>query len=457
MRYLIPAVLLTMLATCLSASGAHAQADQPGPLRVGIAVADITPDQPTYMRGFAGRNRPSEGTARPVLAQVVVFDNAQTRLAIVAVDLCAISYRQLVKLRSAADAAGIPEHHLMVNSSHSHYGPHLGSAEVSQRDFEYDALFTERTQPLFAAAVADLHPALLDYTVGKSVMGINRRQLDDEGKATRGMRPEPRKPMDPDVPVLRVLTPEGDIRAVIFGYACHPTTTSGRMGYLNGTDFPGYARDWIEAAYPDATAVFLQGCGGDIKPGAVQPSLGREPGRLNAMVLVDDRGTKAAMGYELARGVCRALGVPPPPVPADRPDDPEAALKTPIHLGGIVELIDIPSKKDPEKFNLTPFHMGTWRIGDVYIFACQGEVLSAIGLRIKRELADLRVWTNGYTHWGGGYVPDTASYPEGGYEINVSAFAPGVEEIVVETAHRQINQLQTQPVHPHPVPRCCPH
>ena len=96
------------------------------------------------------------------------------------------------------------------------------------------------------------------------------------------------------------------------------------------------------------------------------------------------------------------------------------------------------------------------RIGDVFIFGSQGEILSAIGMRIKRELAGVRVWTNGYTHWGGGYFPDAASYPEGGYEVNSTKFGPGAEDILVATIRRQIESLQTEPIHTEPVEICYP-
>ncbi len=33
----------------------------PGPLRVGVSSADITPEGPVVMRGFGARKRPSEG------------------------------------------------------------------------------------------------------------------------------------------------------------------------------------------------------------------------------------------------------------------------------------------------------------------------------------------------------------------------------------------------------------
>ena len=421
-------------------------------LRVGIATADITPEAPVWMRGFGGRKRPSEGVARPVLAQCVVFDNGQTRVAVVALDLCALSYRQLLRLRGAAERAGIPQQHLMINVSHTHFAPHMGSVDPHPRNLEYDALFTERTQPLFDAAVADLQPALLDFTIGSSTMAANRRQLNDEGQITKGLRPEPRKPIDPDVHVLRVLSAEGQARAVVFGYACHPTTASLRMKCLVGTDYTGYARDWVAAAYPGAEPIFLQGCGGDIKPRAIRPCTETRTGQFH-LVLLDERESKAAVGYELGRAVAAATAVPPPPVPAGRPKEREQALATPVPLGGIVETVPLPSKADPEQMARHLWHMGAWRIGDVYLFGGQGELLSAIGLRIKRELPDLRVWTNGYTHWGGGYFADAASHPEGGYEVRNTAFAPQAEDILVGNAIRYIRQLQTSPIHTDPIPR----
>jgi len=433
----------------LSSVVVYAQAEAPGPLRVGIASADITPEGPVWMRGFGGRKKASEGIERNIVAQCIVFDNEQTRVAFVALDLCALSYRQLQKLRAAAVAAGIPEQHLMVNCSHSHYGPHLGSVEAHKQNLEYDKLFTERTQPLFEQAVADLQPAVLEYTVNSCTMGVNRRQLDDSGVAR--FRPDPRKQIDPDVPILRVLGSDGQVRAIIFGYACHPTTASGPLLYLIGTDFPGYARDWVTAAYPGAMAMFLQGCAGDIKPRAVKP---RENEAYSGfgVVLLDERGTKAAMGYELGRAVVAGLAVPPQPVPADRPADLEEALETPVTLGGMVELLLLPSKEDPTKLWQTPWHVGVWRIGDVYIFGSQGEILSAIGLRLKRELGDTRMWTDGYTHWGGGYFPDAASYPEGGYEVNTSKFAPESEDILVAAVKRFVEHLQTSPIQTEPIP-----
>ena len=435
----VPLVLCAACSTPQPVATRHDQlADiEAGPLKVGVATADITPKGPVWMAGFASRKKPSEGVYRGLTATCVVFDNGVTRLAFVAVDLCKIYERQLEDLRAAAQEAGIPPQHVMINASHTHCGPHLGH----KSNAAYAALFKARTTPLFAEAAADLRPAILDYTVGSCTMAINRRQLNAAGKCT-GMRPEPRKPIDPDVPILRVLSPEGKTRAVLFGYACHPTTMG---GYLVGTDYPGFARDWVAAAWPGCVPVFLQGCGGDIKPRYTRPN-----GRFG-YVLLDPTATTAELGHELGRAVVAALVVPPAPVPADRPGEPQEPAGTPIHLAGIVEKVRVPDKKAPESKS-HEIHMGAWRIGDVYVFGSQCEVCSKIGLRIKRELAGLRVWTNGYTHWGGGYIPDAASYPEGGYEVKVSSVSPAAEDIVVRNAIRYVQTLQAGKTGLGPIP-----
>ena len=420
--------VLGLVCALMSLPAAESAKVEPGPLQVGIATADITPEGPVWMAGFGARKKPSEGVYGKLEAACVVFDNGVTRVAFVALDLCKILEPQLAALRAAAQTTGIGPQQLMINASHNHSGP-----TFSQRQNEgYCALFKARTDPLFQAAVSDLKPAVLDYTVGLCTMGANRRQLNADGRCI-GMRPEPRKPIDSDLPILRIRSANGDVRAIVFGYACHPSTTT---DYRVGPDFVGYAREWLAAAYPGAVPVFLQGCGGDIKTRCTTAS-----GRFG-YVLLDPVSITAELGHEVGRAVVVALTVPPTPVPAGRADALADAVRTPVQLGGMVEKVRVPDKQQPSSKS-HEIHMGAWRLGDVYFFGSQCEVCSAIGRRIKRELAPLRVWTNGYTHWGGGYIPDAASYPEGGYEVNVSVVSPQTEGIVVGNAVRYIRKLQS--------------
>jgi hypothetical protein len=426
-------VLLVATAIVCSTAGlalAQPDATEPGPLKVGLATVNITPEGPVYMAGFAARKEPSEGAYADIHASCVVFDNAVTRVGLMAIDVCKIGIPQMEQIRAAGQQLGIPPQHIMINSSHTHCGPTI----IGNKNPDYLPVFEEKVCGLLQKAVDDLQEARLDYTVGSCTMAVNRRQLNEEGKCI-GMRCEPRKPIDPDVPVLRVLTPEGTVRAVIFGYACHPTAMGGQ---LIGPDYVGAAREWIAAGYPGCLPIFLQGCAGDIKCRTCKPPNGRF-----GYVLIEAEDTVRELGHELGRAVITALAVPPQPLPADGSGK--------VVLGGITELVKVPDKEDPENKSHEIYN-GAWRIGDLHLFGSQCEVCVQIGLRIKRELSDLRVWTNAYTHWGGGYIVDAAQFPEGGYEVKSSVCAPETEDIVVGNAVRFIRELQTNPVYDSPIP-----
>ena len=70
-------------------------------------------------------------------------------------------------------------------------------------------------------------------------------------------------PVDHEVPVLCVREPDGKVRAVVFGYACHATVLS---FYQWCGDYPGFAQLELEKRYPGATALFHAGCGADQNP-----------------------------------------------------------------------------------------------------------------------------------------------------------------------------------------------
>jgi len=113
-------------------------------------------------------------------------------------------------------------------------------------------------------ALDDLAPATLAAGRGQATFAVNRRNnpeadvpsLRAAGRTLAG-------PVDHDVPVLRVTRPDGTPLAILFGYACHPTTLS--LMTWNG-DYPGFAQLAIEERHPGTTAMFVNTCGGDQNP-----------------------------------------------------------------------------------------------------------------------------------------------------------------------------------------------
>ena len=70
----------------------------------------------------------------------------------------------------------------------------------------------------------------------------------------------------PTVPVLRVEALDGKPLAIVFAHGCHPVVL-GAGNRLYTADFPHFARETIEAAFPSALAIFLPGCSGDVSTG----------------------------------------------------------------------------------------------------------------------------------------------------------------------------------------------
>ncbi len=70
-------------------------------------------------------------------------------------------------------------------------------------------------------------------------------------------------PVDKFVPVVAVRSEQGDLQAVVFGYACHATTLS---DYEWNGDYPGFTQLAVEERFPGAQAMFVAGCGADQNP-----------------------------------------------------------------------------------------------------------------------------------------------------------------------------------------------
>ena len=67
------------------------------------------------------------------------------------------------------------------------------------------------------------------------------------------------------MPVLKVTSANGEVRAVLVNYACHCTTLSHEPNQICG-DWAGYAQEDLEKEHPGIIAMTIVGCGGDANP-----------------------------------------------------------------------------------------------------------------------------------------------------------------------------------------------
>jgi neutral ceramidase len=338
---------------------------------------------------------------------------------------------------------------LLLNSSHTHSGPVVRpnlkvlydlSPEDDAIAARYSAKLTEDLVAVVEAAFKDLAPADLASAHGSVSFGTNRREATPSGMRI-GVNPS--GPTDPDVPIMRVTHPDGRMRAIVFGYACHNTTLGGDSYRIHG-DYAGFAQIELEQRYPGTTAMFVMLCGADQNP--------------------NPRGTidhAQKYGLALASTVDQALhGVLHPVKAPLRTAYREVALQFAPHSRETF----VQESKSTDKYRqrrarlmLAEYERGhpvqkvaypiqAIRLGtDLTLLVLGGEVVIDYALRAKREYPGQNLIVAGYSNEVMCYIPSARVLKEGGYEPVESMIyygQPGpFQANVEETAFRAIHQV----------------
>ncbi|MCW5979113.1 MAG: neutral/alkaline non-lysosomal ceramidase N-terminal domain-containing protein [Bryobacteraceae bacterium] len=430
----------------------------------------MTPEQLGWLGGYSHRNRPAEGVAGDLWTRALALeDNAGQRRVMVNVDVHIIT--RTLHREIAAEAQkrfNLREHDLMLIATHTHSGPALpegfdpiiswGLDEAEMRKL-HDAADRIRRQVVTAIgeALGDLRPARLSFGRGEARFGVNRRVLRPGGNHDFGSNPA--GVSDPDVPILRVETPEGKPRAVVFTYACHCTTIrNGQEGFYHyHPDYAGVAAEEIERRLPGATAIYATGCAGQIDP---QPQGGVPQAELHgralaaAVIEAGERSARRPVGGPV-RAQYREIGLPLMPTPSrakyvELSGSPSAYRQR--HARMMLASMDAGTL--PKEM---PLPIQTWRFGDdLTLVALAGEVCVDYALRLKKELGADRTWVVGYANEVPAYIPSEAILKEGGYEAGwdldqgpgtpgatgsilfygwPAPLAPGVEDRVIGAVH----------------------
>jgi len=447
-RYFVLLPISLLLSTAIHADDASWKA--------GVASVAITPDESMWMAGYASRDKPSEGKVHDLYAKALALEDAAgTRLVIVTTDLIGIprELRDWLEAEVGVKYELAPAS-LILNASHTHCGPELRVSKASVYGLEpervrqsqaYVEVLKQKLLTLVGQAIDGMSPAKLGYTHGRAGFAMNRRLPT----ATEPQNaPYPDGPVDHDVPVLRVESPEGDLRAIMFGYACHNTT----LGFQQFCgDYAGFAQQYLEDAHPNVTALFVTGCGADQNP---------QPRRT--LELAEQHGRALANGVEAAligptKPIDGALRVAIDEVTLEFTDPPgRAALELQTKSGNIYEQRHAEAllrqlNETGEIRQTYPYLVQAINFGDdLLMIALAGEVVVDFSLRFKLELRGAPVWVAGYSNDVFGYVPSLRVLQEGGYEGGGAMryttlpgpFAPSVERLIVESVHRLADDVR---------------
>jgi neutral ceramidase len=408
--------------------------------KAGVAKVVITPREPIWMAGFGFRDRPSEGVRQDIYVRALALQDESAKTSVlVTLDLASIEREMSNEMAAQCQKRyGLARDRLVLNVSHTHSGPVAGLVPMplydltpAQREVvrRYTVDLIEKTVSVVGLAIQGLAPASLSFEQGLAGIAVNRRRVSQ--RSLPG-------PVDHDVPVLAVRNSAGDLRAVVVGYACHPTTLS---DYLISNDYPGFGREAIEKAHPGATALFVQGCGADSN---AFPRSGEELCRRRGEIL-------GAAVEQVLKGKMKPLSGPLRSA-YERVDLPfhqfftreelqkRLESKTKVYRTTARYLLDM-LDRDGKFPDHCSYPIQVWQFGNSLKFiALGGETVVDYSLRLKSQYGFDNTWVAGYSNDLPGYIPSKRVLQEGGYEGGDALvffgrpgkFSAAVEEIIVE-------------------------
>lgn len=427
--------------------------------KAGVARTVITPKTAVWLAGYGSKRAP-DGKLHDLWMKAVALEDTKGNRAV----LITSDFQGVPKIMSDIVFQRVKEKYdldrkqIMFTFSHNHCGPRLGDdlvdyyivdpEQVKLVD-EYTAEMVTATVDLVGEALANLAPATLKMGEGHATFAVNRRNNREADVANMLEKGIPLLgPVDHSVPILTVTRPDGMLEAVLFGYACHPTTLS-FMTWCG--DYPGFAQVEIEKNHPGTTAMFVNTCGGD-----------QNPLPRRTVQLCEKYGHMLAVGVE------------------------EALVQTLTTVSGglrtAFELVELPylktvTREDLNKFaaenheirarwarrmlakldagetfsNSYPYPVHAWQLGKEMLVIGQGaETVVDYALRFKHEYGP-GTWVCGYTDDMISYIPSRRVWEEGGYEGGSSLYEYGrpalrwagdVEDRIAASVKKLVEQVR---------------
>ena len=430
-----------------------------GNWKAGVARAIITPDTSVWLAGYGTKRAPDGKLHDLWMKALALEDHRGMRAVFITSDFQGVPKMMSDRVFSQlSEKYDLPRSQVMFTFSHNHCGPRLGDdlidyypvdAEQEQLVTEYTDLMVERTVELVGNALAALAPASIETGNGKTTFAVNRRnnrEADVPDLIAKGIPLV--GPVDHNVPVITITRPDGNPAAVVFGYACHPTTLSFTTWC---GDYPGFAQFELEKNHPGVTAMFVNTCGGDQNP---------LPRREVALC--------EKYGHMLASAVEEVLAAPRKSV--------ASGLKTAFELVDLAYLNVVSREElmglledsnslkarwakrllakldDGQQFSAEyPYPLHAWQLGSELLMIGMGaETVVDYALRFKAEFGE-GTWVCGYADDMISYIPSRRVWEEGGYEGGSNLYEYGrpafrwagdVEDRISAAVHRLVSQVR---------------
>lgn len=447
-------------------------------MKFSLSTVDITPQEPVFMHGFGSRTHQSEGMMDPLYMKVALLQQNKPML-IVTIDALGADRSFIIGIKDALqERFGLQHDEVLINFSHTHHSVYLSgldpmlrkggysmgqtkwAEDESELDYAKDEAYFMWIRDTLLGMVASCYEQLIEgeLWVGRtrSDFAVSRRRPAPGGGVT--WQPYYEAEIDDELIVLKLVDQQRHIRGILYCYGCH-TTAMGSSNYRFSNDFVGVTSAELERSFPGATAMFLQGCGGELKP--------RHSAREDHFIECDAAGLQEAGTY-LAHHIVQLLAEDtftrvnchfrtvlhdpylyteqtPVSVYRQMAEDYQhnefyrnSALRT-------VEAIERGTIKDR-----IPFYISAWQLDEqTHLIAMEGEVSTQYSLLLKRLFGSQgKLIVLGYSNGVFSYVPSRKMIGEGGYEAECNyffglrgPFVPEIEDIIVGQVAQAMHKL----------------
>jgi hypothetical protein len=429
------------------------------PWKAGLARVVVTPETKVWLAGY-GVKRIPEGKLHDLWAKALSLEDSLGRRAVLITSDFqgvprSVSDRVFERLR---ERYGLERHQVMLTFSHNHCGPRLGDDLVDYYPVEagqvalvdqYTDQMAEKLVKLVGESLTALAPARLQIGEGRATFAVNRRNNREADVPRLLARGEPLAgPVDHSVPVLSVTRPDGRLAALVFGYACHPTTLN--FNTWCG-DYPGFAQLELEQSHHGAVAMFVNTCGGDQNPLPRRTvELCRSYGQRLASAVEDAfRGPLKTVRPEL-RTAFEYVELPYLRIVTREDLAARVGDANPILARWATRML---RKLDADKAFAPsyPYPIHAWRLGDeTLVIGLGAEAVVDYALRFKRKYGP-GTWVCGYVDDMIAYIPSRRVWDEGGYEGGSNLYEYGrpafrwagdVEDRITATVDRLVQRVR---------------
>lgn len=398
-------------------------------LFLGVSREIITPKVGCNLYGY-DPNLYSTSVNDDLTATAYYFKQNNTQALILNTTLCSINNAITnTLLKDISEATGIPAENVLIHTTHTHSGPNVsGNSGWGNVDTSYvSEILIPQLIKVCVGAKLNPTPVKMGVASGKSLVGINRRELNTQGQIKLGQNPE--GAFDPNMTVISFVGENEQTLGNFIHYGCHGTASG--LNTEITRDWSGPMVDAIENVSGGLTS-FFNGPEGDVGP------------RLKSGKTTGDKSVKYALELgEIAKidalSIYKSIGDLKTPklsvkrykvkLPYDKRIPLQEAIKGYKQYENRTENIYVSRRTyyenviksysdnyvetDGEYFEQTII-----ALGDVAIVSFPYELFADIGIKIKNAKIFEKTLVLALCNGSRGYFPTRQDMPLGGYEVN---------------------------------------